>query len=255
MPDAHYVNPRLAEIYDLDSPWSLDREFYLSLAGPPRKSVLDVGCGTGLLCDAYAANGHDVTGVDPSRSMLDVGRRKPHGAEIEWVESFAQKYQSDKRFDLIIMTGHAFQTLLEDDDILGTFSMMRNQIKPGGLIAFESRNPKIDWVKEWNYDIDLQTPEGTVHESRRFLAMKNDRMTFELRYQFPDETLLSASELRFLTYKEIERRLSSSGLRIEDMLGDWNGSLFDESSSPEMIFLMPARTQSAADERCCSSMV
>ena len=35
MPDDHYENPRLAEIYDVSSPWSIDRDFYLSLAGPP----------------------------------------------------------------------------------------------------------------------------------------------------------------------------------------------------------------------------
>ncbi len=145
MTDNHYVNPKLVEIYDLDSGWSNDRDFYLSLAGPQRQTILDLGCGTGLLCNAYAATNHDVTGVDPSPAMLDVGRRKPHGNEIEWVQSFAQTYRSDKLFDLIIMTGHAFQVLLEDVDVLKTFSTMRKHLKQGGLVAFESRNPLIDW--------------------------------------------------------------------------------------------------------------
>jgi len=59
--------------------------------------------------------------------MLEIGRRKPHGQEIEWVQSFAQAYRSDKLFDMIIMTGHAFQVLLEDADILATFSMMNRK--------------------------------------------------------------------------------------------------------------------------------
>src|SRR5271154_6288920 len=153
MPDNHYVNSKLAEIYDLDSGWSNDRDFYLSLAGPQRQRILNLGCGTGLLCNAYAAENHDVTGVDPSPAMLAVGRRKPHGNEIEWVQSFAQTYQSDKLFDLIIMTGHPFQVLLEDVDVLATFSIMRKHMKPGCLAVFESRNPLIDWAKEWDYDM------------------------------------------------------------------------------------------------------
>jgi 2-polyprenyl-3-methyl-5-hydroxy-6-metoxy-1,4-benzoquinol methylase len=116
MVDNHYDDPRLAEVYDFDSPWSIDREFYLSLAGSSPQNILDLGCGTGLLCDAFAAKGHQVTGVDPSPAMLAVARRKPHGDKIQWMQAQAQaqSYASAKRFDLIIMTGHAFQVLLND---------------------------------------------------------------------------------------------------------------------------------------------
>lgn len=240
MPDHHYVNSKLADIYDLDSGWCIDRDFYLSLAGPQRQAILDLGCGTGLLCNAYAAKNHDVTGVDPSPAMLEVARRKPHGNQIEWVQSSAQTYQSDKLFDLIIMTGHAFQVLLEDDDVLKTFSTMRKHLNLGGLAAFESRNPAIDWEKGWNHDMVLELPASTVHESRRFLTMEGDRMTFELRYQFPDEALVSTSELRFLSRKEIEEHLTAAGLCVEKIMGDWDGTHFDEKSSREMIFIVRA---------------
>jgi SAM-dependent methyltransferase len=240
MPDTHYENPKLAEIYDLDSPWSIDRDFYLSLAGLPRQRILDLGCGTGLLCNAYAAKNHDVTGVDPSPAMLEVGRQKPHGKAIEWVQSFAQTYQSNKLFDLIIMTGHAFQVLLEDVDVLATFAVMRKHIKPSGFVVFESRNPAIDWARDWNYDMAFELPGGVVYESRRFRSMENGRMTFELRYQFSDDTLVSASELRFLSQKDIEERLVTSGLRVDKVLGDWDAKPFDEKSSHEMIFFAHA---------------
>ncbi len=240
MPDNHYMNARLAEIYDFDSGWSLDRDFYLSLALPQRQSILDLGCGTGLLCNAYAALDHDVTGVDPSPAMLEVARRKPHANKIEWVESGAQTFQSEKLFDLIIMTGHAFQVLLEDVDVLQTFSTMRKQLKKNGTVVFESRNPLIDWKEIWDYDMPLELPVGIVHESRRFLKMEDDRMTFQLSYEFPDEKLMSESELRFLARNEIEDHLNDSALRIDKVLGDWDGKPFEEKSSQEMIFFVKA---------------
>lgn len=240
MRDAHYENPRIAELYDLGNPWSVDRDFYLSLVGPPRQRILDLGCGTGLLCDAFAALNHDVTGVDPSPAMLDSARRKRHGKDVEWVESLAQTYRSDKRFDLIIMTGHAFQVLLEDADVLATLATMRKHLSSEGVVAFESRNPAIDWAARWNYDKVLDSPGGTVRESRRFVAMETDRMTFELRYTFSDETVVSKSELRFLSRTDIESRIIASGLRLDDVLGTWSGEPFDETSSDEMIFI--ART-------------
>ena len=150
LPDEHYVNPELAELYDLDSPWSADRDFYLSQAGPPPQSILDLGCGTGLICNAYAELGHDVTGVDPAPAMLEIARRKPFGVKIDWVMATAQTFRSTKRFDLMIMTGHAFQVLLEDEDVHAAFETIRTHLKPGGKIVFESRNRAVDWAAEWS---------------------------------------------------------------------------------------------------------
>ncbi len=249
MPDNHYENSKLAEIYDLDSPWSIDREFYLSLAGDGSKSILDLGCGTGLLCNAYAERNHDVTGVDPSAAMLEVARKKPFGDRIEWVQSFAQDFSADKQFDLIIMTGHAFQVLLEEADVQSTLAVMRTHLKRSGSIVFESRNPAIDWSREWNYDMVLELPSGiSVRESRRLLSFKNARMSFELVYEFPDETLRSDSELLFLTKEQIEKHMREAGLRIHDLQGDWDGSPFNKQKSQEMIFT--ARLPKPVD--CCS---
>lgn len=73
--DSHYTNPKLTKLYDLDSGWSKDREFYLSLSD--RKcEVLDLGCGTGLLDEAFAKRGHIVTAVDPSQEMLHIAQLK-----------------------------------------------------------------------------------------------------------------------------------------------------------------------------------
>lgn len=240
MPDVHYTHPRLVALYDLASGWSPDRDFYLALGGTAPQSILDLGCGTGLLADAYAARGHDITGVDPASAMLDAARRKPHGATIEWVCATAEAYRSPKRFDLIVMTGHAFQVLLTDADVGAAFATMREHLKPGGRIVFESRNPAIDWRAGWNRDLVIDRRSGARAE-RRFLAMDGDRMTFEWRYLFPDETLVSTSVLRFLSRAEIEERLTAAGLDVEKVLGDWDASPFDERTSHEMIFFARAR--------------
>ncbi|MFT5774191.1 methyltransferase domain-containing protein [Hyphomonas sp.] len=81
--DLYYTHPRLAGIYDLGNAGAEARNFYLSLAGNSPRDILDLGCGTGLVCAAYAARGHRVTGADPPRAMLDVARSKPHGASVE----------------------------------------------------------------------------------------------------------------------------------------------------------------------------
>lgn len=240
MPDLHYEHPALAALYDADCGWSEDRDFYLNLAGKPPQRILDLGCGTGLICDAYAARGHDVTGVDPAPAMLEIARSKPHGDRIEWVLSTSQDFRSVKRFDLVIMTGHAFQVLLEDDDVRAAFETMRMHLKPNGKAVFESRNRAIDWAAEWSGEILLKTPSGTVRETHLVLGWQGDRITFESRYQFPGKTLVSTSVLRFLSLAQITARSGAAGLVVEKLSGGWNGAPFDEKSSKEMIITVRA---------------
>jgi 2-polyprenyl-3-methyl-5-hydroxy-6-metoxy-1,4-benzoquinol methylase len=234
MIDTHYAIPKLANVYDLDSGWSQDRDFYLALAPQYAIDILDLGCGTGLLCEAYAAKGHRVTGVDPANAMLEVARRKSNAAKVNWVQATAQDFRSDKRFDLIIMTGHAFQVLLTDEDVAATFSTMRHHLKPEGRAVFESRNPAINWARRWNYDLTL--PDGQARELRSFGQMQEGFLTFDMHYIFSDETLTSTSTLRFVSRSEIEHRLSHAGLQVDSVLGDWSGNSFDPETSEEMIF-------------------
>lgn len=237
MPDKHYLHPRLVEVYDFDSPWSADRDFYFNLAGAQRLDILDLGCGTGILSLAYANEGHSVTGVDPAHEMLRRAREKENSNQVEWILCAAQDFSSDKCFDLIAMTGHAFQVLLTDADVLSTLKVMQKHLASTGRIAFESRNPAIDWKRDWNYRISLDLPNGRVVETRRLIEMVNDRVSFELVYEFEDETLVSASELRFLRCDRILEFLSASGLQVMELMGDWDGAPFDVATSREMIFV------------------
>ncbi len=237
MPDEHYENPKLAAIYDGFCGWGRDRDFYLALAGDPPQQILDLGCGTGLLCDAYAARGHRVTGADPTPAMLAVARQKPHGGAIEWVQASAQEFRSERRFDLIIMTGHAFQVMLGDDDVMATLTTMCRHLAPSGRAVFESRNPVIDWAAEWNGTEELSIQDTTIRYTTEVLSRVGDRVSFEQRFAFPDETLVSFSELRFLPKEAIEACLAAAGLAVEALFGDWDSSPFDPTSSLEMIFV------------------
>jgi SAM-dependent methyltransferase len=48
-------------------------------------SFVDLGCGTGLLAAAAAAEARRVVGVDVSRAMLEIARRR--SGAVEWVEA------------------------------------------------------------------------------------------------------------------------------------------------------------------------
>ncbi len=235
-----YQNAQIAEIYDLVNSRSQDTDFYVSLAGLRPCRVLDLGCGTGTLCCDLAERGHRVTGVDPAGAMLAVARRKPHAEWIEWVESTAQNYKAHRCFDLIVMTGHAFQVLLNDADALAVLETMRGHLKERGMIAFETRNPRVDWVGEWSGRQRLvgTLASGQLLETLEITRQDGEFISFQTSYRSPHETLTTSSTLRFPSREHVEALISRSGLVVRDLFGDWGTGPFEAARSREIIFIV-----------------
>ena len=236
LPDAHYMHPRLAAVYDSTCGWSEDRDFYLSLANREHMRILDLACGTGLLTRAYARKGHTVTGVDPASAMLEIARAFDAGKHVEWICSDAQSFRSGQKFDLIVMTGNAFQVFLDDQDVLAVLQTMKTHLVPGGCAVFETRNPDIAWEDRWNTD-QVVTANGAQHrETRRVISRHSNFIRFETGYIFPEETLISESTLRFHGVDDLTKLIERAGLHVVSVKCDWRGDDFDKERSEEIVF-------------------
>jgi hypothetical protein len=92
----------------------------------------------------------------------------------------AQSYNSHRRFDLIVMTGHAFQILLTDADALAVFETMRGHLNQRGRVAFETRNPQVNWVGEWAAQPPLvrMLPGGQLLETLEITGEDGEFISF-----------------------------------------------------------------------------
>ena len=87
---SEFSDPRLVAIYDTLSPIAEYETFYLDLAAKLcASSIIDIGCGTGLLTCELAKRGHRLNGVEPSNAMLALARRRACGEQVEWIEGDA----------------------------------------------------------------------------------------------------------------------------------------------------------------------
>ena len=183
--------------------------------------------------------GHRVTRVDPAAAMLAVARSKPHAELVEWVESSSQSYKTQRRFDLIVMTGHAFQILLTDEDALAVLKTMRGHLQEGGRVAFETRNPRLDWAGEWAGRPPLiRVLHGRqLLETLEITGEDGEFISFETFYRFPQMTLTTSSTLRFPSREHVGALIARSGLVIRCVFGDWNAGPFEAARSREIIFI------------------
>ncbi len=238
MLSAAYADTRLAALYDALNPPGDDTAFYLSLAGQPPQTILDMGCGTGLLACAFAAQGHQVTGADPAAAMLAVARARPGGERVRWIETDAAGLSVPTRFDLVVMTGHVFQLLLGDDDVRGALAALRRQLAPGGRVAFETRNPE---AREWRYWSPEETKErvdttaGPADVHYDISSVSGQFVTYETCIRFPDgESVVTPDTLRFMDQAELAGFLTGAGLTDVTWYGDWDRSPVSPAS-PEII--------------------
>ncbi|SMF82836.1 class I SAM-dependent methyltransferase [Tistlia consotensis] len=239
-----YEDTRLTAVYDLMSPPAEDTAFYRRLAGGlgngARLDVLDLGCGTGQLALALADDGHRVTGYDPAPAMLAIARAKPGAERVTWRDGAAEALPDAPAFDLAVMTGHVFQVLLSDKAIAATLAALRRCLRPGGRLAFESRNPLfrsyLTWTPEQSREI-LALPGGgpdgpSVEIHNDVTPLVDERLTYETHFHFPDsgERFVTRNDLRFAPQPTIARLLAEAGFGPVAWQGDWQGNPFTEAS-------------------------
>jgi SAM-dependent methyltransferase len=239
--DQHYLDPRLAALYHIENPHAADTDFYLNLATElDAHHILDLGCGTGLLTRELAAPGRQVVGIDPSPAMLAFARQQSGAERVQWVEGDSSALGT-RDADLLTMTGNVAQIFLEDADWLTTLANIHAALRPGGHLAFESRNPEDRGWERWNRAASygqFDTPYGAMESWVELVSVGNGRVIFEGHNVFVStgEVVVARSELRFRTLEEITRTLTDSGFTVEHVFGDWNkGALL--STSRVMIFV------------------
>jgi SAM-dependent methyltransferase len=237
--DPAYSDPRLAALYDTMNPWGPDDDYYLALIRTAR-SVLDLGCGTGQLLRRAAADGHPgvLVGVDPAEAMLAQAKREAD--TVDWRLDDARTVDIGHRFDLVIMTGHAFQELLTDEDVRMVLSNVRRHLRPGGRFAFETRNPAYRAWERWaaersatHVGPDGQRVEVEFSPSR---TIDPDLVEFSATVRFADasDPLASASTIRFIDPERLRTLLEEEGFHIDGWYGDWDRTPVTDSS-PEVI--------------------
>jgi len=106
------------------------------------QSVLDVGCGTGVVAVTAARLGARVKGLDLTPALLERARENAQiaGLEIDWREGDAENLPfDDGAFDVVLSQfGHMFAPRPSV-----AIAQMLRVLKPGGTIAFATWPPEL----------------------------------------------------------------------------------------------------------------
>lgn len=231
--------------YDELNPNDHDYRFYADLAAERgTQKAIDLGCGTGTLARLLAAQGIEVMAVDPDPDMLRVAASKDvaraTSGQIHWLLGYSDVLEPECA-DLAVMSGHVAQVFTDDESWLNALIDLHHALVPGGVLAFESRNPAARRWTDWNRDATLRTlttPDGDIefwHEtvSAELPLVAYDTFTRNLRTQ---EQRANRDLLAFRDEHELRSSVERVGFVVTDVLGNWDRRSVDETA-PELIVI------------------
>jgi len=216
-PDAAFADPRLAPLYDVFDDDRSDLDVYAAIVEElGARSVLDVGCGTGSFAVLLATRGVDVVGVDPAAAALDVARAKPGAERVRWLAGDATELPP-LAVDVATMTGNVAQAIVEPADWSATLAGIRRELRPGGHLVFETRDPARRAWEDWTPEATRRVVAG-VEYSVELVDVSLPLVSFRATYVLPGgEALHSDSTLRFRERDEVETDLAAHGYEVVDV--------------------------------------
>jgi len=234
-----------AEFYDLEFiARAHEIPFYRKWAVQSAGPVLEVACGTGRLTLPLAREGVDITGLDVSRPMLELARRKSSAEQlrIEWVEQDCRSINLPRKFSLVFSATNAMQHLLDHESALASLRSAGTVLQPGGRLILDVFNPD---------PARLERPPGNRHFHKSFPGGQGEEIRVEVESIYHPETRILHFDLFYLSDgvqirtkhvnmrcffpDELTELCAMAGLEITHRFGDYDESPFSVTSPKQML--------------------
>jgi 2-polyprenyl-6-hydroxyphenyl methylase/3-demethylubiquinone-9 3-methyltransferase len=184
----HEINPLRANWIDERAP----------VAG---RRLIDVGCGGGILAEAMAIRGADVTGIDMGEGPLSVARlhQLESGVEVDYRRCTAEEMaqEAPAQFDVVC----CLEMLEHVPDPGAVIRACAELVRPGGDLFFSTinRNPKAYLFAIVGAEHILRLLPAGTHDYGKFI--RPSELARWIR-----EAKLIPGEMTGLTYNPVTRR-------------------------------------------------
>lgn len=235
----------MADYYDLGSlGLAGDTDFYVGEARKVTPPVLELGCGTGRILLPMAQAGVDVVGLDSSRRMLEIARRKIEAEDgvvrdrIELAEGDMRDFDLGRRFELAIIPYRAFLHLMTPEDQRRALLRIRDHLTENGRLIFNIFDFRFHMVADHlgplgtalKKQSDLVNPEtgrrvvvwASVKYDPETQVVTEDRIFEEIDQQGTVvQRCYGQLALRWAYRHEMQYLLELCGYEVEALYGDF----------------------------------
>jgi SAM-dependent methyltransferase len=194
----------------------------------PRK-ILDLACGFGRHTNRLAALGHSMTGIDLMPGFLEIARQDAirRNVQVQYKQGDMRYIDFDSEFDCVLLLFTAFG-YFDDKENLQVLINVRNALKSGGLLIFDSNNRDA---------ITKEMPPYFVNEKGGDVMI--DRLSFDSlqgrlynkRIVFRDGVRKDKPNfVRLYNPNELKTVITQVGLELLHIYGGWDAKEFSIES-------------------------
>lgn len=223
---------------------SEDLKFYEKLL-KKSKDILEVACGTGRIMSKICKESNYIMGLDNSKEMISIARKKLKDENVEFVLGDMTKLENiDKKFDYIICGYNSLQHVLDNKGVSNFFESARNLLKNDGRIIVDIFNPNpiflnVEKVHEpkCSFYSEYLNCEVLVEEERIYDPVK--KINYIKYIYIKDDKIIVQADAKMRQYYdgEIEQIAENAGLKIEKKFGNYEFEEFSKDS-PKQIFVI-----------------
>ena len=227
--NGEFSDPRLVAVFETINSYDAGTQpdFYSGLATEVgAHTIIDVGCGTGLITRELARQGYRMIGIDPAPEMIDRARSSSDGEKVEWICGDVADVGTPGA-DFAFMSGHVAQFFLTDESWAAALTALHSALRPGARLSFESRNPDAREWERWARDprVTVNDPAaGSIETWSEFEHLTDGIVSYRNHYVFAatGEEVVAPGRLRFRTRDELTQSLRETGFAVERVYGDWD---------------------------------
>lgn len=209
-----------------------------------KKTLLDIGCGTGRHDKHFAEKGYSVVGIDKSAEMIKIARATiaPKNSGMEFHVLDSTHFNLNRKFDIAVALFHVMSYQVSNESFLKTLKNTYRHLNNRGLFIFDfwygpavlTQKPsrKIKRASDGNINVKrIATPkinfdENTVDvDYRNIVLYENNGLTkaikekHTMRYFFLPELFLMVEIAGFNVIKCLKWMSSKEGLSEKS----WSG--------------------------------
>ena len=189
-----------------------------------RHSILEIGCGSGMLARRFLKDGYDYTGLDLSNEMLDIARSEVK--TDKFVQGDMRNLSINRQYDSVLITGRSIAYNIENEEVLNTFTGIHKVLKNNGLLIFDFF--EADGVMHDLNDFEQEIKVGNKRIHRMSQLKKNLKTgwTWDWIAQYTieengkTEVHDDFATLRAFTKDEIRLFLKLSGFKVKRVMED-----------------------------------
>ncbi len=251
---AHPDFDAIAKFYDIIyAPRNDDIDMWLDIAASVDGEILEIGCGTGRVMLPLLAADFKVTGIDISDVSLNIATEKiskaGYTANATLINGDMRSLNlPQKNYALAFIPSNTFMHNLSTADQRATLARTAAHLSAGGIIAVDLYHPYPPALMEADGRVEFAghlTDDASGHAVQWFSARELEldeqiqHVTFFLDEIGSDGALFRHTlnfPMRYVHRFEMELLLEEAGFTVEEVLGDYDQSLF-YAESPRMIFI------------------